>query len=130
MGLVEKACMLGERRAALATIAFRTGIIQKDQGGIHEKLLIIAAATVVFTVQAQAADLKGRMLKIGSDTTYPPMETVDEKTGRIVGFDVDVADAIRAKINCTARFVTTAWDGIFAALVQGEFDMVVSRFET
>ena len=35
-------------------------------------------------------------------------------------------NAICAEINCKAEFVTTAWDGIFAALVQGEFDMVVS----
>jgi polar amino acid transport system substrate-binding protein len=91
-----------------------------------KKLLIVAAATVVFAVQAQAADLGGRVLKIGSDTTYPPMETVDEKTGKVVGFDVDIADSICAKINCKAQFVTTAWDGIFAALVQGEFDMVIS----
>ncbi|SFT88279.1 amino acid ABC transporter substrate-binding protein, PAAT family [Pseudovibrio denitrificans] len=87
------------------------------------------AATVFGTMMiagAQAADLGGQVLKIGSDTTYPPMETVDEKTGEIVGFDVDIMDAICAKINCKAEFVTTAWDGIFAALVQGEFDVVMS----
>jgi polar amino acid transport system substrate-binding protein len=91
-------------------------------------LAIAAAALTIagFTGSAWAADLGGRVLKIGSDTTYPPMETVDEATGEIVGFDVDVVDAICEKINCKGQFVTTAWDGIFAALVQGEFDMVVS----
>ena len=59
-----------------------------------------------------AQDLAGQVIKIGSDTTYPPLETVDEN-GNIVGFDVDVMNAICAKINCTAEFVTTAWDGIF-----------------
>lgn len=73
-----------------------------------------------------AADLEGRVLRVGSDTTYPPMETVDDKTGEIVGFDVDVMNAVCERINCTAEFITTAWDGIFAALAQGEFDMVVS----
>jgi polar amino acid transport system substrate-binding protein len=75
---------------------------------------------------AFAADLGGKVLKVGSDTTYPPMETVDEATGQIVGFDVDVMNAICERINCKAEFVTTAWDGIFAALQQGQFDMVVS----
>ncbi len=85
----------------------------------------LAIGMLAFGV-AEAADLEGRVLRIGSDTTYPPMETVDDKTGEIVGFDVDVANAICARINCTAEFVTTAWDGIFAALAQGEFDMVIS----
>ena len=80
----------------------------------------------LIAVTAEAADLDGRVLRVGSDTTYPPMETVDAATGEIVGFDVDVVNAICERINCKAEFITTAWDGIFAALQQGEFDMVVS----
>ncbi len=73
-----------------------------------------------------AADLGGAVLKVGSDTTSPPMEYVDEASGQIVGFDVDVVAAVCAKINCKAEFVTTGWDGIFAALDQGQFDLVAS----
>ena len=70
-------------------------------------------------------DLEGRTLQVGSDTTYPPFETVNED-GEIVGFDVDLVDAICERINCEAEFVTTAWDGIFVALGQGQFDLVAS----
>ncbi len=93
---------------------------------MYKKLLTGAVALGLTVGAAQAADLEGRVLKIGSDTTYPPMEMIDPDTGEIIGFDVDVVNAICERINCTAEFVTTAWDGIFAALVQGEFDMVVS----
>ena len=72
------------------------------------------------------ADLGGKLMKVGSDTTSPPMESVDTASGQIVGFDVDVVNAICAKINCKAEFVTTGWDGIFAALDQGSFDFVAS----
>lgn len=85
------------------------------------------AVAMMLTGGASAADLGGQALVVGSDTTTPPMESIDEATGAIVGFDVDVVNAICAKINCKARFVTTAWDGIFAALAQGEFDMVASN---
>lgn len=88
--------------------------------------LIAAAIAALGLSAAQAADLGGALLKVGSDTTYPPMETVDPETGQIVGFDVDVVNAICERINCKAEFVTTAWDGIFGALQQGEFDMVAS----
>ncbi|MGI9485370.1 MAG: transporter substrate-binding domain-containing protein [Geminicoccaceae bacterium] len=89
-------------------------------------MALALGAGMLLSGTSTAADLEGRVLRIGSDTTYPPMETVDEATGEIVGFDVDVVDAICERINCTPEFVTTAWDGIFAALAQGEFDMVVS----
>ena len=84
------------------------------------------AAVALTTAMGTAADLGGRILKIGSDTTYPPMEMIDPDTQEIVGFDVDVMNAICERISCKAEFVTTAWDGIFAALSQGEFDLVVS----
>ena len=73
-----------------------------------------------------AADLGGVTLKVGSDTTSPPMEFIDPATGAIVGFDVDVVNAICEKINCKAEFVTTGWDGIFTALQEGQFDLVAS----
>ncbi|MGN8115699.1 transporter substrate-binding domain-containing protein [Labrys sp. 22185] len=93
-----------------------------------KKLNAIAAALLLsaFAGGAQAADLGGKLLKVGSDTTSPPMESVDPATNQIVGFDVDVVNAICTKINCKAEFVTTGWDGIFAALDQGSFDLVAS----
>lgn len=92
------------------------------------RLLLSATALVLamISTHATAADLGGAALKVGSDTASPPMEYVDQATGQIVGFDIDVVKAICAKINCTAEFVTTGWDGIFAALDQGSFDLVAS----
>lgn len=88
-----------------------------------KKLFALLAALSLTLVAAQ--DLGGQTIRIGSDTTYPPFESVDEQ-GNIVGFDVDVLNAICERVNCDPQFVTTAWEGIFAALAAGEFDMVVS----
>lgn len=88
--------------------------------------LIALAMAALATGASHAADLGGKLLKVGSDTTSPPMESIDPASGQIVGFDVDVVNAICAKINCQAEFVTTGWDGIFAALDQGSFDLVAS----
>lgn len=86
-------------------------------------LLLVLAFSLAF---AQLPDLEGRVIRIGSDTTYPPMESINPDTGMPEGFDVDLMNALCERLNCSAEFVTTAWDGIFAALAQGEFDMVVS----
>jgi polar amino acid transport system substrate-binding protein len=88
------------------------------------KSLTFVVVALLATV-TMAADLGGRSLVVGADTTYPPFEFVDE-SGAIVGFDVDLVNAICERINCVATFQTTAWDGIFAALAAGEFDMVAS----
>jgi polar amino acid transport system substrate-binding protein len=87
---------------------------------------VLIAGLLAFTFAQDLPDLGGKAFKVGSDTTYPPFESVDEATGEIVGFDVDVAKAICEKINCTVEFNTTAWDGLFAALEAGEFDLAIS----
>ena len=75
---------------------------------------------------ALVADLGGRTLLIGSDTTYPPMEFVDDNR-QIVGFDVDMMNEIGKLINAEIEFKTfPSFDAIFAALANKEFDLVVS----
>ncbi|MGE6781801.1 transporter substrate-binding domain-containing protein [Ensifer adhaerens] len=91
-----------------------------------KKLMIALAVAALASSVSHAADLGGKLLKVGSDTTSPPMESIDPATGQVVGFDVDVVNAVCAKINCQAEFITTGWDGIFAALDQGSFDLVAS----
>ncbi|MEK1891030.1 MAG: transporter substrate-binding domain-containing protein [Phyllobacterium sp.] len=91
-----------------------------------KKLVIALLLSALASNTTHAADLGGKLLKVGSDTTSPPMESVDPATNQIVGFDVDVINAICARINCQTEFVTTGWDGIFAALDQGNFDLVAS----
>jgi polar amino acid transport system substrate-binding protein len=82
-------------------------------------------ALLVLSSFTLAQDLQGRVLSVGSDTTYPPFEFIND-AGEVVGFDVDILNAICAEINCVAEFQTTALDGIFPALASGEFDMVAS----
>ncbi len=90
-----------------------------------KRLLVTLVALLIAVPAFAQADLDGRVLRVGSDTTYPPFEFVNE-AGETVGFDVDVVNAICDVINCEPEFVTTAWDGIFPALAEGEFDMVAS----
>ncbi|HHO55414.1 MAG TPA: basic amino acid ABC transporter substrate-binding protein [Trueperaceae bacterium] len=88
-----------------------------------KKLVILLIAVLLSASLAQ--DLGGKTLVVGSDTTFPPFESINDE-GVTVGFDVDVLKAVCEKINCVVEFQTTAWDGIFAALAQGEFDLVAS----
>lgn len=71
------------------------------------------------------ASLSGMALTVGTDATYPPMESTDT-TGAIVGFDPDLMAAICNLVDCKPTFKGTAWDGIFAALASGEFDVLMS----
>ncbi|MDE2628776.1 MAG: basic amino acid ABC transporter substrate-binding protein, partial [Burkholderiales bacterium] len=66
-----------------------------------------------------------QVLMVGTDATYAPFESQNEK-GQIVGFDIDVVDAIAQKAGLQVKFVNTPWEGIFNALNQGDRDLLVS----
>lgn len=85
---------------------------------------LISSLLLTFTL-AQAPDLGGAEISVATDATYPPFESVDEATDTIVGFEVDLVNAICEIVNCSATFTNTAWDGIFVALQAGEYDMVM-----
>lgn len=52
-----------------------------------------------------------------------------DEENQLVGFDVEVARAIAQKLGVTATFVETEWDGIFAGLDAGRYDIAANGVE-
>lgn len=67
---------------------------------------------------------KAGKIVIGTDNTYPPMEFT--QNGKIVGFDIDVADAVGKKLGVKVEYQPTSFDGLFLALQSKKFDAVQS----
>lgn len=67
----------------------------------------------------------GGKLVIGTDGTYPPLESL-APDGKFVGFDVDLGNAIGRELGRKVEWVNSAFDGIFPALLGRKFDLVIS----
>jgi ABC-type amino acid transport substrate-binding protein len=67
---------------------------------------------------------KAGKLTIGMDTTYPPMEFVEN--GKTVGFDKEYADALAAKLGVKAEAMTVDWNGITTGLLSKRYDVIIS----
>jgi len=65
-----------------------------------------------------------RVLRIGTDATYPPFETVVD--GRFEGFDIELGNALAGELGARAEWVNTSFSGVFPALLAGKFDLVMS----
>jgi len=88
-------------------------------------LALLATAALVFAGGKKEPAAGVRHVVVASDTTFPPMEFVDENQ-QIVGFDIDLFNAIAQAAGFTAEFKTIAWDGIFAGVQAGTFDVIAS----
>lgn len=87
----------------------------------YKKILLAAVATLAFGTTAVAAD----KLKIGTEGAYPPFNLIDA-SGQVGGFDVDIAQALCAKMKAECEVVTSDWDGIIPALNAKKFDFLVA----
>jgi len=67
----------------------------------------------------------GKKFVIATDASFPPMEFVDDSKA-IVGFDIELMNAIAKEMGFTVEFKNTAWDGIFAGLEGRSYDAVMS----
>ena len=74
---------------------------------------------------AAPAAAPAKVYVVGTDAAYAPFESQNEK-GEIVGFDIEVVQAVAKKAGIELKFVNTPWEGIFNALGQGDRDMIVS----
>ena len=76
-------------------------------------------------VASAPAPAPAKVYVVGTDAAYAPFESQNEK-GEIVGFDIEVVQAVAKKAGFEVKFVNTPWEGIFNALGQGDRDMIVS----
>ena len=68
----------------------------------------------------------GETLTVGSDVPYPPFEEFGKNKSEFKGFDIELIEAIAAKIDRKPQFIDTSFDTIFRDLAQGKFEMVAS----
>ena len=67
--------------------------------------------------------LKRKTLKVGMSTFQP--WAMKDKTGKLVGFEIDVATRVAEDMGVKVEFVPTSWDGIIPALLSGKFDVII-----
>ncbi|MBS0466827.1 MAG: transporter substrate-binding domain-containing protein [Proteobacteria bacterium] len=81
---------------------------------------IVALALAMLAGTALAADLR-----VGLNPAYEPFES-KTAAGEIVGFDVDIANALCEQIKRKCVFVESEWDSIIPGLQAKKYDVIIS----
>ncbi|HSF93404.1 MAG TPA: lysine/arginine/ornithine ABC transporter substrate-binding protein [Thermohalobaculum sp.] len=84
------------------------------------KRLVAAAAFAAFATSAAAADLN-----ICVEGAYPPFSEINA-SGEVIGFDIDIANALCAEMGKSCAMVQSEWDGIIPALLEGKCDAIIA----
>lgn len=94
--------------------------------------VLMLASLMTLTVSADQ-DLLAKIQErgtiiIGLEGDWAPWSFVDEND-QLMGFDVEVARAIAAKLGVEAEIIPGEWDGLFAGMDAGRYDIVVNGVE-
>lgn len=85
----------------------------------------------IFLISAFISPLSQAEIKkitFATEATYPPFEYVDN-TGKIRGFDVDIANALCANMKVQCNFINQPWDSLIPGLKLGKFDAAMGAMQ-
>jgi octopine/nopaline transport system substrate-binding protein len=86
----------------------------------------LALGAMMAVAAAGAAGAKEwKTVRIGSEGAYPPWNATDT-SGKLIGFEIDLANDLCKRMKVTCEFVAQDWDGIIPALQQGKYDAIMS----
>ncbi len=89
-------------------------------------LSVLAIFSMLLTSCSSGAGAGKVVVRVATEASYPPFETVDEKTKELVGFDIDLMKAIAAKEGFQVEFKNTPFDSVLAGISTCQFDAAIS----
>lgn len=85
--------------------------------------LNVSAATIA---QADTQE-HAKVLRVGCDAAFAPFTYTDEN-GKLIGFDIDLINAIAKEIGYKAEVNSYPFDGIIPTLITNNIDLIISGF--
>jgi polar amino acid transport system substrate-binding protein len=89
-------------------------------------IISLALVSIILLSACGSSQNTAKKLRIASDATFPPFETVNESTKALEGFDIDLMTAIAKKENLDIEFVNVSFDPLLAGMAQCQYDAAIS----
>ncbi|HCT9093955.1 TPA: ABC transporter substrate-binding protein [Serratia liquefaciens] len=89
------------------------------------KISLVLLLPLAFSFAVSAGEFSGKVIKLGVDPTYPPLEFKTPQ-GALTGFGVDIAQAMCDQMQAKCVWVESSWDGMIPGLLAKKFDAIAS----
>ncbi|MCC6002195.1 MAG: transporter substrate-binding domain-containing protein [Pararhodobacter sp.] len=87
------------------------------------KRLTLAAAALALSASAAFAQ---DVVRLGTEGLYPPFNFINDSTGELTGFEIELGDILCERAGLTCEWVTNDWDTIIPNLVAGNYDAIMA----
>lgn len=114
--------------AAGGALALAGCVDNSDSSSPAPESSAASAAKVEEIANTLPEDIKSSgTLVVGTDPSYPPNEFKDP-SGKVIGFDVELMDAVAATLGLTPEYRPSAFDKIIPSIQGGTYDVGMSSF--
>jgi octopine/nopaline transport system substrate-binding protein len=86
-------------------------------------LLILPFLLFVLVIQGMAGDWQ--KIKIATEGAYPPWNDTNA-SGNLVGFEIELAQDLCARMNAACKIIPQKWRGIIKGLNAGKYDAIMA----
>lgn len=88
-------------------------------------LRTLFCAMLMVALLSGSALAAGKKYIVASDATWPPMELLDANK-KVIGYSTDYINAVAKEAGMDIEVRNIAWDGIFAGVAAGNYDIIAS----
>ena len=113
---------------AVALVAAGCGEKSDTGGGSTGTTTAAPAVDEALAAKVPAAVKSNGKIVIGTDSSYPPNEFLDTDGKTVIGFDVDLFNAVAAKLGLKTEYQSAVFDAIIPGIQSGKYEGGVSSF--
>jgi polar amino acid transport system substrate-binding protein len=113
---------------AIALVVAGCGNKSESGGGSTGTTTAAPAADEALAAKVPAAIKSDGKVLIGTDSSYAPNEFLDTDGKTVIGFDVDLFNAVAAKLGLKTEYQSAVFDAIIPGLQSGKYEMGISSF--
>ena len=89
------------------------------------RALVLIFSLACVSIGAEAQDVK---MRVGTEPSFPPFEFTPEGTNDLVGFDIDIMNAIAKESGFEVDWQPLPFDGLIPAVLSNTIDAAISGF--
>lgn len=122
MTVLNTSAVLNRRSLLLgATLAGTTGLLAACSGGNGS-----SAGSAQSSSNLLESIKSAGKIRIGVEGTYRPY-TYHDASGKLAGFEYDIAETLAKDLGVTAEYIETPWDSLIAGVDAGRYDIVLNN---
>src|SRR6201991_4859520 len=85
--------------------------------------LAALALSPIAVFAADLPNLNGKTVVVVTENAYPPLQFIDPKSGKAIGWEYDAMNEIGKRLDFSVQYQNTSWDAMIQAVSDNQYNI-------